>query len=254
MTRRRLLLAAAALVVAGGAAAAIWAFVLRDPDDPVSVEEAVAAFRASGGDANRVEGGPEPGVYVFRTSGQEQIDALVGSRHDYPATTTITATGGGCGVLLAWNALGGRSTTWEICRDGDGWRLAGYSETHRFFGQVEHTEYRCTDASDWLPAVGSPPSRDCTTGETDETSRVEVLGRSEPLDVDGERVEATHVRVDLSLTGRTSGEGTIDAWLLDTGLPARLVLVNDNRSSSAIGDVRYTERAELELTSHEPRQ
>jgi hypothetical protein len=253
MTRRRLLLAAAALVAVGGAAAAIWAFVLRDPADPVSVEEAVAAFRASGGDANRVEGGPEPGVYVFRTSGHEQIDALVGSRHDYPATTTITAMGGGCGVLLAWNALGGRSTTWEICRDDEGWRLAGYDETHRFFGQTERTEYRCAYGSDWLPPSGSPPSRACTSGDTDETSRIEVVGRDQPLDVDGERFEATHVRVDLTLTGRTSGEGTIDAWLLETGLPARLVLVNDNRSASAIGDVRYTERADLELASLEPR-
>jgi hypothetical protein len=253
MGRRRLLLAAAVIATAGAAVAAVWAFVLRGDDDPVPVTEAVARFRASGKGSAEVEGGPEPGVYVYRTSGFEEIDALVGSRHDYPAVTTITATAGGCGIELTWNALGGRSTTWEICRSDGGWRLAGYRETHRFFGQTERTEYRCDAGSAWLPAGDSVAARRCTTGETDESSQVRA-GAVEQVDAGGDEVSAAPVHVDLELSGRTEGDGAIDAWLLENGLPVRLVLVNDNRTGSAIGDVRYTERAELELESLEPRR
>jgi hypothetical protein len=252
VTRKHAIVAGAALVAAVGVAAAVWAFVLRDPAEPVSVAAAVAAFRENGSGAP-IEGGPEPGVYVYRTSGHEEVDALTGSRHDYPAETTITVTAGGCGALLAWNALGGRSTTWEICRSGEAWALAGYRETHRFFGQTETTDYRCASGSFWLPEAGSPTTRTCTTGDRDETSRVTLVG-AEPVDVAGTRTETGHVGVELELTGTTDGSGTIDAWLLDTGLPARLVLANDNRSRSAIGDVRYTEQAELELVSIEPRR
>jgi hypothetical protein len=250
---RPVIVMAAALAVAGAAAAAVWAFVLRGDADPVPVAEAVVRFRASGNEDDEVEGGPAPGVYVYRTSGSEEIDALVGSRHDYPAVTTITATAGGCGVELAWNALGGRSTTWEICREDSGWRLAGYRETHSFFGQTERTDYRCSAESAWLPPPGRAAARSCTTGETDEASRVGT-GPAEQADVGATSMRVVPVHVELELAGRTEGSGTIDAWLLANGLPVRLVLVNDNRTGSAIGDVRYRERAELELESLEPRR
>jgi len=249
-----MLLATAALAAAGAAAAAVWAFALAGDADPVPVTEAVARFRADGGKGAPVEGGPEPGVYAYRTSGFEEIDALVGSRHDYPAVTTITVTAGGCGVELAWSALGGRSTTWEICPAADGgWSLAGYRETHSFFGRTERTDYRCSAESAWLPPPGRVAARSCTTGETDEASRVGT-GPAEQADVGATSMRVVPVHVELELAGRTEGSGTIDAWLLANGLPVRLVLVNDNRTGSAIGDVRYRERAELELESLEPRR
>lgn len=250
---RRAVVGAAALALAAGAGVAVWALVFRDGSEPVSVQEAVESFRAGEGGGPPVSG-PAPGVYVYATRGREEIDVLVGSSHDYPAETTITVAAGGCGILLRWAPLSGRSTTWELCPEGEGWRLAGYRETHTFFGQTERTDYRCAADADWLPAGGAPPARSCTTGETDETSRVEVLGPGEPMDVGGVEVEVVHVRVALTLSGRTRGTGLLEAWLLQNGLPARLVLDNDNRSSSPIGDVRYTEEAELRLGSLEPRR
>jgi hypothetical protein len=251
---RRALAAAAALAIVAGALAAAWAFVLRDGSDPVSVEEAVESFDARS-TAAKASPGPDPGVYVYATTGGETIDALIGSSHDYPPETTITARPGGCGVLLRWAPLDGRSTTWEICPAGEGWSLAGYRETHTFFGQTERTNYRCEADSAWLPPTGSTPSsRACTTGDTDEVSRVDVVSPSARLDVGGTEVEATHVRVELMLTGRTTGSGILEAWLLENGLPARLLIENDNRSKSPIGDVRYAEQADLELASLEPRR
>jgi hypothetical protein len=243
----------AAVVVAG---VLVWLFVFRDSADPVPVGQAVTAFREGETGSAVDSGGPEPGVYVYSTEGFEEIDALLGARHDYPPETTITVTPGGCGTLLRWDALEGRSTTWELCPAEAGLRLAGYSEEHRFFGQTEHTEYHCEPPAPWTGGYdgATRAPRTCSTPETQESSSVSVLGRGEPLDVEGETVPTLHVLVDLALAGRTRGTGLLEAWLRDDGLPARLVLRNDNRSDSAIGDVEYAERATLALTSSEPRQ
>jgi hypothetical protein len=240
------------LAILATALVAVWAFVLHDGSDPISVEEAVESFAS---DASPRGGGAglEPGVYVYATSGGETIDALIGSSHDYPPETTITVVRGGCGILLRWRPLAGRSTTWELCPENGDVRLAGYRETHTFFGQTERTDYRCVPGSAWL-TVERAPTRRCTTGETDETSRVEVLTTSEVIDIGGTVAEAVRIRTELTLSGRTTGTGVIDAWLLADGLPARLVIQNDNSSESPIGDVSYTEEADLRLLSLEPQR
>lgn len=45
---------------------------------------------------------PEPGVYLYESSGFDSVDALTGARHDYPAQTTVTITTEGCGVRVRW--------------------------------------------------------------------------------------------------------------------------------------------------------
>jgi hypothetical protein len=237
--------------------ALVWVFVLRDRGDPVSLDEAVESFRA--GDLPAGTGAsaglPAPGVYVYATDGFEEIDALLGSRHDYPAETTITVSHGGCGLLLRWDALDERSTTWEVC-PGDAWSIAGYDEEHRFLGRTERTSYRCEPGSIWRPASEEPGTRlarRCSAGATTEEAAGEVVG-PEARTVGAQSVGTVHVTLDLVLEGRTRGTGSLVLWLeRSTGLVVRLVLENDNRTASAIGDVRYRERATLELVSVEPR-
>jgi hypothetical protein len=249
---RRGFAALAALAVVAGALAAVWAFVLRDDSEPVSVEEAVESFEV-GTPEPRAGPGPDPGVYVYATTGGERIDALIGSSHDYPAETTITVEQGGCGVLLRWAPLVGRSTTWELCPEDGALSLAGYRETHTFFGQTERTSYRCRPGSAWS-TLEPAPTRSCTTGETDEASSVDVLSTGEVVEIGGTAAGVVHVRTELNLTGRTTGTGVIESWLLENGLPARLVIRNDNSSESPIGDVHYTEEADLQLLSTEPQR
>ena len=225
----------------------IWLFVFRDTSKPVTVGEAVAAAQGEGNSA----------VYVYRTSGSEEIDVLLGSRHDYPSETTITLTGqsDGCSTLR-WDALQERSTTWKLCTSAGATEIRGYRELHRFIGQTKHTDYVCDPGSLWRTASeepGTPFERRCVAGETTETARGRVVG-IETVTIDGEPMDALHLRLDLTLEGRTRGTGTIDLWLRPSdGLVLRLALANDNRSASAIGDVHYTEQAELELISLEPR-
>ncbi len=47
---------------------------------------------------------------------EEEVDALVGSRHAYPSESTITVRPGGCGVLMRWDVLEERSLAALACR------------------------------------------------------------------------------------------------------------------------------------------
>ncbi len=122
--RRRWLVAGvvlAALVAATGA----LLFVFRDRANPVEREDV---------DSTLVTGGGEPGdfgLYLYATDGFESTDALVGSRHDYPAQTYITIQPGGCGTLVRWQALEERWDEWDFCADGS---LAGWQGYHEWFG------------------------------------------------------------------------------------------------------------------------
>ncbi len=230
---RRLVLVGAALGVVGAAAALSWFLLVRDAAEPVSVDEVVEATTGT--------------VGIYRTRGSEQVDALFGSRHAYPAETTITVTPDGDCVRYRWDALRDRSTTWEVCpAAGGSSSLRGYLETHRFFGTTERTDYRCRPGSTWRPAAEEPGTvfeRTCASADTTESGSGRVVG------ADG---DVLHLRVDLTLEGRTRGTGSLDLWLPSgAGLPVRVEIANDNRSESPIGDVHYVEEVDLELVSTE---
>lgn len=55
--------------------------------------------------APAAQGRRHPGVYTYDTTGGEQIDALGGAKHSYPASTTITIWDDGCGQRMRWAPL-----------------------------------------------------------------------------------------------------------------------------------------------------
>jgi len=251
---KALRIAVAAVILAAALVVPLWVFVLRDTSGPVSLEEVIERFRSSGA-APHLEPKAFEGVYVYDTVGYEKINALLGARHDYPPQTTITVTAGGCGVLLRWDALEKRSTTWEICPGDGGWTIAAYREVHAFFGNTVQTEYRCEPGSLWWPreqAAGFTWTRRCATDETTETALGTSLGAET---VGPGELNAAHLSLETALEGATRGNGTFDVWVeQSTGFPLRIEFTNDNKTGSAIGDVRYTEQAALQLTSLEPRR
>lgn len=248
---RTLALLAVAAVFA--AAAAAWHFALRDSAEPASLDDAIEAFRAR---AER-EGSIVPaGVYVYETRGSERVDALGGTRHPYPARSSITAAPADCGTLLRWDVLVGRSTEWVYCDDGDQVLLASIDERHRFFGNTETTTYACTDTVAF-PRRGEPgdtwPVR-CDAGDVAERGTGEVVARDVVV-VGTIPVSVLHVRVRTQFSGPTRGTAERESWIEpETGLPVRLRMVSETTNSSLIGDVHYEEDVTLELTSLEPRR
>ena len=254
MSRRWLLAGSAA--VAGVAAVGLlgaWWFLLRDVSTPASVTAAVAAYRQEG------EGAASPipaGVYLYSTDGFEETDALRGTTHAYPSTSTITVTGAPCGVRLRWEVLEGRSTTWAACTASNAWAARSRDERHRFFGVTERTTYICTDTP-FRPAGDRPGTTftvSCSTGEAKERGPGRVVAQ-ETVDVGEMSVPAVHIRTTTSFSGATTGKATYDFWLARaTGLPVRVTMVSRTTNSSLIGDVHYEERVSLRLSSLEPRR
>jgi hypothetical protein len=206
----RLLALGAVLAVAVGLA--VWLLRPRDEAKPVEA-------RAAG-----------PGELVYDTTGFEQIDALGGARHEYPARTNVSVrrSGEGC-TVFRWRPLEGRIYEWELC-GGD---LRRFTELHRFFGNDDRRSYRC-EARSSIEAGWH-----CSALGTTETATV-VL--SEPR----------HVRLRTVLTGKTTGSGMREVWLRADGVPLRMLVENVSATPSVLGAVHYRERYELRLRGSSP--
>ena len=196
---------------------------------------------------------PQPGVYVYATTGDESVDALTGAHHTYPEQTTISVVASGCGVRLRWAPLVERYEEWDVCPTPDGGLVTtGYTSYHTFFNQVEDDHYVCPAGTVYLPATPVPGSTwtvSCTHENTLDTTVWTVVGR-EPVVVGGVTVDAVHVH---GTDGSTDPDGsttqtTIDVWLRPSdGLTLKRLEDGSSTTKSPIGDVHYREHIELQL-------
>lgn len=263
--RRRLLWGVAAVVVVLAVGVGIAYVVLRDPAKPVTVDEARERFR-DGGEATAAGDGDAPpaGVYVYATSGYEQVDALTGSRHDYPEETTVTLspTDDGC-LRQRWEPLQQRWDEDVLCpADGGAWERPESTLFHSFFNQDETRAYECT-GDPYVPPPDAEPgttfSWTCDSpgsehsGNSHEDGTGEVVG-VEQVEVEGVERDALHVRYETTVSGDSTGAGELDVWYaLDRWpLVLRQVREGGNASETMIGTVNYDESYELVLTAWDP--
>jgi hypothetical protein len=252
---RRLLIVLVGLACVLVALGAAWFTLFRDTVEPASIDDALAAYRAQAGTGATAI---PPGVYLYTTRGEESIDALGGTTHEYPPRSTITVTKADCGTALRWDVLRGRSTTWTQCEAADGGEtLARVDETHRFFGQTEHTDYTCADTLA-RPAKAEPGTTWKVVCDTPkgivEGGTGTVVARSQ-LPVGDGTVPVTRLRFETTFSGTTRGSTTREMWVEpETGLPVRVVLRTTTVNPSLLGDVTYRERAQLDLLSLTPRR
>jgi len=248
------IVAAGALAAVAVAGAAAWWLVLRDPTEPVDVEDAVTSFRT---ETEPGASSPIPeGVYVYDTDGFERTSALTGKVHRYPKHSTITVTATGCGARLFWQVLDGRSTEWVYCVTDDGWDVASQDERHTFFGTTERTTYTCENTP-IRPTASSPPSRwhvHCATDSSEELGVGRLLG-AERIRVAGKPVITEHVSKKTTFSGEIRGTSQHDIWFRSkTGVPVKIVMVSRTTNDSLVGDVTYDEDVTLVLASLEPRR
>jgi hypothetical protein len=197
----------------------------------------------------------EPGIYRYRTTGSERIDALGGTSHDYPPETTITVTTEGCGVRLTWDALRERREEWRLCATPKGIVLqADGVQYHEFYGRGEQEQLRC-DLTVLLVPAGTPPAgpveQSCLLADDPWLPVWEVLG-PETRTVDGADVEVRHVRTTIIDEDEYWEDLLTDWYLAPNGLPVEVVSVKSSRSPSIVGPVVYDEEFRLELVSLEP--
>ena len=198
---------------------------------------------------------PAPGVYRYVTTGFEEIDALDGARHEYPAETTITVTADDCGVRLRWDILRERREEWSLCIGSGGIEVQPASiQYHEFFGQSEEELVECAGG---VVLVGVEPGAPATTDQG--CFRVDeawlpvwsVIG-AETLTVDGADVEVVHVRQEVFDDDDYWEYTVIDWYVARNGLPVRIVNDKESKSPTFVGDVVYVEEYQADLVSLTP--
>jgi len=289
---RRELTIGAAIVLP--VAFAIWILVPHDHTNEIAVEEIVDRFRAStvpntspppspspstSGRVVPVSVAPvtssvptttqpaatagvveevslvEPGVYVYRTSGSESVDAFSGVTHEYPAETTITVTAEGCGVLLRWDALEERHEEWRLCTTEAGIELQPRSlQYHEFFDQETPEHVVCDRPTLVVPVTDEstgPNALTCTIEDRPWLPRWEVL-ESDVREIDGVTVDVRHVRMTIDDDDEHFEHYVADWLLAPNGLPVELSVSKQSKSPTVVGDVTYHETVQLALVSTEP--
>jgi hypothetical protein len=197
---------------------------------------------------------PAPGVYRYRTTGEESIDVLGGAHHTYPAQSTITVTPDGCGVQLRWDVLQERRDEWRLCVTPAGLVEPWALQYHEFFKQPDAEALVCPATTLLLPSTpktGGGWNVHCTLAGDAEPQRFEVLG-SAVLQVGTVSVPTTHVRQSVNYDGSLYEHTINDWWLAADGLPVRGVETKSSASPSPIGNVIYKEHYEIDLESLTP--
>jgi hypothetical protein len=227
------------LVVAAG-----W-LIFRDTTTPVGADVVRSQFD---GEVGSYPG--EPGVYRYRTTGFEQVDALSGGRHEYPAETFMTITLSECGPVVRWDALAERWIDWEHC--GSNLAVTVSSTYHEWFGIPDLEEEICVEPRPIAGAAGDLTTTICSTPGTVETYETTIVGQ-EVLEVGGVPIETTHLRRTSSLTGGSTGTAVVEVWRVSgTALMVRMEVSRSSVTPSAIGDVTYVEEFTLNLIGLTP--
>jgi hypothetical protein len=221
---------------------AAWLLLFRDTATPVSASD--LGFTGTAGDAPG-----EPGIYVYDTAGFEEVDALGGARHDYPAATYLVIEEGPCGPVVRWQALDERWDEWEHC--GPDLAVSSSRGYHEWFQIPDLATSICS--SQVFPRSGETAwTSECVDETTTSIDHVTVVGM-ETLVIGGQEVMTLHLRILGTTEGSTIGETTTDVWRLPgTTLVVRKVVDDASANASRIGDIHYVEQVTLELRSLVP--
>jgi hypothetical protein len=241
-------LAVIALIVVAVIGVRLW--LTAEPGE-VGVDETLDEFREQA--AEVVIEQPVDGVYVYDTSGMEQVDVLGGDSHEYPAETAMTVMTEGCGVRTTWAPLDGRSETMLLCLRDGGAVLHESTTVHSFFRQTQATQYSCDPNLWWIPPEGVTDWEGQCTSPDRTTHRVARVVSTGSFVVDSETRDAVHVRYTDTLAGASTGTVTGDLWLDQrTGLVLRERIRIDSHNDTVVGEVVFIEELELTLRSLEP--
>jgi hypothetical protein len=198
---------------------------------------------------------PDEGVYVYATDGHDEVDALGGRRHDYPAETTVSLRWTNCGVDTRWDVLEERWDEASVCSEGGDRILRALTSYREFLGHGERQEVSCEVVS--LPADAAPGSTStgsCSGPSIEVSIRTTVVERG-TVTIAGTRVPSVHVRSEATFSGDTDGSQVSDRWYHpETGLELRGRTVTDVDRDSHAGRVHYQERYDRRLTSLQPRR
>lgn len=202
---------------------------------------------------------PERGVYVYDTTGSEQVN-YPGSRRSYSRTTTITVVDAECGVEYRWRANEEHTDSSVVCVKDDSLALVRYMNTNSFYGRTHHSSYLCGDGASYgYPHTGTPGQRwtyTCRTSSGDTTlSVVAEIIEFVPVHVANAPVDTMHVRHTTEFAGAQRGTTVAELWY---ALDDARIIQNTARiavdADGPFGTVEYRSDFQLTLADPDPQQ
>lgn len=247
------------LLVAAAAAAGVWYFVLRSPGTQVDLRQALRLYRHEerGKEGDGSPRLPKSGVYVYGTTGSENL-SFAGIARRFPSPSEIIVTdGGGCSTMK-WVPLEQHTESLKMCPTADGgYRIATMTSYEKIAGVGTTTVIHCP-AGTYLvppdPKAGRTWHSTChEAGNQPVPVSGSVVGPA-TVTVGGTGVHALHTRLDLHFTGAESGSNPNDYWVSDTdGLVLRQhESVDLSQGTGPLGSVQYRESMAIALRSTEP--
>jgi hypothetical protein len=195
-------------------------------------------------------------VYTYDTAGHEEVDVLGGSRHDYPAESTVTYRRTGCGSEDRWQPLKERFSTDEVCATARGHELRRSVQRRSFFNQSEEQVLVCDPGLVLVPAeprAGQVSRGTCRSDDTVATLTFRVVEVARQL-VGGRAVDCVHVSAEAQLTGATRGSTLRDIWFTRAGQLVRSHATTETDRDTSAGTVHYSETYDLRLRSLDPQR
>lgn len=239
---------------------------LDHPNRPSANEATTPIAPRTGGEASASGSGtsvppaslPAEGVYVYRTSGFEELN-YPGTRRSYPDTTTITVLGAGCGVEYRWTANSDHRDSSFVCAADDSLELQRFTNRNSFHGHASETSYDCAAGSTYgYPRTGEPGKRwtyVCATpdGRTTLSVAAEIVEFT-PVHVAGSPIDTMHVRHTTTLSGAQTGSSKADLWYaIDDARLVKNVAAVAVTAAGPFGPVEYRTNYEVLLVEPGPR-
>ncbi len=240
------------------AAAGVWFFVLRSPGTQVDLRQALRLYRQDERhgttDGTRL---PPPGVYAYRSSGNEQLSFGDIGRSFPSASEMVVTDSGGCSTMR-WVPLVQHTESIAVCPGVAGaYRIESMSSDETIAGVKTTMVIRCPAATYFVPPAAKAGDRWRSTCASSGHQKVDVEGQvvgRASVDVGGRQMPALHTRLTLRFIGTESGTNPNDYWLsASDGLVLRQrETVDLSQSAGPLGSVHYQETMAIELRSAQP--
>lgn len=244
----------AAILVAVIAGA--WFFVLRSPGSQLSQSQALELYqKTQKATGLAVAHLPEPGVYRYRTSGNEQL-SVGGINRIFPETTEIIVTDGKS-ATMQWEPFLQHIEGLVECREhNNALTIPTASSYEAIAGTATNSIINCPTTTYFIPpdpVVGEQWKSTCHSGK----ERIVLTGRViafTSIRLGSSVLPTLHTRLTYSFSGAETGTNPNDYWVaISSGLILRQQeSVDITQQAGPLGNVRYTERMNIELATAIP--
>jgi hypothetical protein len=236
------------------AVAGVWFLLLRTSGTQIDLRQALRLYRQGEHGAGTAADDqlPAPGVYVYRTSGNEKL-SLAGISRSFPTASDVIVTNTGCSSMN-WVPIEQHTEGIKVCRQPNGaLTMSEATSIESIAGMSTSQVIRCPSTAYFIPPnphTGQRWFAVCHGPNQVDKISGQVIGTT-TLTVHGHAVPALHTRINTFVSGAEKGTDPTDYWVSpQTGLIFRQrEEVSMSQAVGPLGAVHYSEEMAITMSS-----